>query len=287
MSEENLTLVKCKVCGKKFNGESWQTYCKDCYKKKKRSEFEEVCEEILNKKTIEKSFISALKKNPISENMSLKEKRNTIIEAFCTAVGKYEYDGEAFLDPIDWDIRDKTIEKLIEKISDRLPGIPIIRYNKEVGREILIKPREQILKEAIATGEAIKVRYYGGTTPGEERELIVREIISDKHVKCFCLRSNLEKTYFLNKMEIDGMSDDDIIDKSSSKKKNTSINKPALTKAALIIWLIILIPISISGLITPIGFLIEGKIGEFIFGSIFEALIIFAIWKIIKKLRKK
>jgi hypothetical protein len=256
----DLPLVKCCVCGKKFHGESWQTYCKVCYKKKKRAELDEAREEILNKKPIATAFISALKKNPISENMSLKEKRDTIIEAFFIAIDKHGFMAEALSDAMSLDYRDEVIGKLIEKISDRLPGIPIIRFNKETGKEFLVRPREQILKEAIGTGEAIKVRYYGGTTPGEERELIIREIISDKHVKCFCLRSNLEKTYFLNKIEIEGMSDDDIVDKSSIKSKEKKKNlkweemnfkQKILTIAAAVLFALLIV------------FLIMGEIFKF------------------------
>jgi hypothetical protein len=79
-----------------------------------------------------------------------------------------------------------------------------------------MQTREQILKEAIGTGEVIKVRYYGGSRPGEERELVIKKILPKGYVRCFCLRDNMEKTFFINKIEIDGMSAGDSVNKESS-----------------------------------------------------------------------
>jgi len=79
-----------------------------------------------------------------------------------------------------------------------------------------MQTREQILKDAISTGEVLKIRYYGGSNPGSERELVVRKILPKGYVRCFCLRDNMEKTFFLNKIEIEGMSAEDSINKESS-----------------------------------------------------------------------
>jgi len=79
-----------------------------------------------------------------------------------------------------------------------------------------MQTREQILKEAIGTGEVIKVHYHGGSNPGAERELVIKKMLPKGYVRCFCLRDNMEKTFFLNKIEIDGMSAEDSVNKESS-----------------------------------------------------------------------
>jgi len=79
-----------------------------------------------------------------------------------------------------------------------------------------MKTREEILQEALDTGEVIKVRYFGGSNPGAERELVIRKMLPNGYVRCFCLRDNMEKTFFLNKIEIAGMSSEDFVNKESS-----------------------------------------------------------------------
>jgi len=306
----DLPLVKCKICGKKFHGESWRTYCSDCYREKKLAE----------------------------ENNGYEE----------------------------------------------------IEEDEEYENNEDTKTRRQILKEAIGTGEAIKVIYYGGSTPGEERELVIRKILKNGYVKCFCLRDNIEKTYVINKMEIDGMNGDDFVDRGDTKvekeatilhgilaiiiialfiftivcffrdewirffisifflavifgifngipmkvksakikepaaepPKDTSLQCPVEIKEpketepaepaeptepaeikspenlkwyksklkpkeiALVALLVLFAPIIIPCIIISISFLIDGKIGEFIGVTILATPFVFASYKIIKRLRK-
>jgi len=185
----DLPLVKCSICGKKFNGESWRTYCSDCYREKKLAE---------------------------------------------------ENDG---YEEIESDIEIKNDEGATT--------------------------RKQILKEAIGTGEAIKVRYYGGSTPGEERELVVRKILKNGYVRCFCLRDNIEKTFFLNKIEIVGMDLDDFVDKGNV---NTE------TEATILHGILAIIIIALF-IFTIVCFFRDEWIRFFI--SIFSLTITFAIFNAI------
>lgn len=93
-----------------------------------------ICLEILDNENVEKSFISILKKKPIFFEIPLKEKKKIINDAFLEALDKNDYNGEL----ISQIFYDSTLEKLISNVSDRLPGIPIIRLDSE-GNEILVE----------------------------------------------------------------------------------------------------------------------------------------------------
>jgi len=138
--------------------------------------------------------------------------------------------------------------------------------------------REEILKEAISTGEVIKAYYYGGSNHGAERELVVRKLLPNGYVKCFCLRDKIEKTFFLNKIEIEGMSVEDFVDKDNLEKSENKIGFVESTLALLILTSLIfglyyLITGSQFKFIIALGFFLGGVIE---FGKISNA----------KKLRK-
>ncbi len=56
------------------------------------------------------------------------------------------------------------------------------------------------LLNAARTGEVLRVRYFGGSTPGAERQL--RPVaIADGKVRAFCLQSGETKSFVIEKME--------------------------------------------------------------------------------------
>lgn len=57
------------------------------------------------------------------------------------------------------------------------------------------------LKEAIKTGEILKIRYFGGSTPGSERAISPVSIIDDK-VRARCIETGAVKTFSISKMEL-------------------------------------------------------------------------------------
>lgn len=61
------------------------------------------------------------------------------------------------------------------------------------------------LLTAIENGESLRVRYFGGSSPGSERE-IMPLTVKDGKVRAICLTSNVTKTFDIEKMEaaIDG-----------------------------------------------------------------------------------
>jgi hypothetical protein len=65
---------------------------------------------------------------------------------------------------------------------------------------------EEAVRAAIEDGVSIRVRYFGGSSPGEEREMIPLGM-KDGSVRALCLRSGTNKSFRLDKMElvIDGV----------------------------------------------------------------------------------
>lgn len=62
------------------------------------------------------------------------------------------------------------------------------------------------LLNAVSTGEVLRVRYFGGSTPGDERQL--RPIaIADGKVRALCLKSGETKSFVIAKLEevLDGV----------------------------------------------------------------------------------
>ena len=57
------------------------------------------------------------------------------------------------------------------------------------------------LRTAAGTGEIIRVRYHGGTTPGAVRDL-QPIVVDDDYVKGLCLASSAFKTFRLDKIEV-------------------------------------------------------------------------------------
>jgi hypothetical protein len=57
------------------------------------------------------------------------------------------------------------------------------------------------LRAAAGTGEIIRIRYHGGTTPGTIRDL-QPVIVDDELVKGLCLASSMFKTFRLDKLEV-------------------------------------------------------------------------------------
>ena len=62
---------------------------------------------------------------------------------------------------------------------------------------------EASLKEAIETGEVLKVRYHGGSQPGALREIAPISVNGDK-VRARCYSSDAVKTFVISKVEIVG-----------------------------------------------------------------------------------
>ena len=57
------------------------------------------------------------------------------------------------------------------------------------------------LQEAIQSGHSLKVRYFGGSTPGAERELFPLSIANGK-VRARCVVTQQAKTFVIEKMEL-------------------------------------------------------------------------------------
>jgi hypothetical protein len=57
------------------------------------------------------------------------------------------------------------------------------------------------LQEAIRTAEIVRIRYFGGSTPGLERD-IAPILISGETVQAHCLLTETVKTFSLSKMEL-------------------------------------------------------------------------------------
>lgn len=57
------------------------------------------------------------------------------------------------------------------------------------------------LQEAIQSGHSLKVRYFGGSTPGAERELFPLSI-ADGKVRARCVVTQQAKTFVIEKMEL-------------------------------------------------------------------------------------
>lgn len=64
----------------------------------------------------------------------------------------------------------------------------------------------EALLKAVENDESLRVRYFGGSSPGSERELMPLSI-KDGKVRARCLSSGETKTFFIEKMEpvIDGV----------------------------------------------------------------------------------
>lgn len=73
------------------------------------------------------------------------------------------------------------------------------------------------LLKAIENSESLRVRYFGGSSPGGERELMPLTV-KDGNVRAICLASNTTKTFVIEKMEV-------VIDGTPSSLANT-IRKP-------------------------------------------------------------
>jgi len=68
-----------------------------------------------------------------------------------------------------------------------------------------MQTKEEILKEAIGTGEVIKIKYNGGSQPGAIREITVKRISNGK-LHAYCITSKTVKSFDIDKTEI--VSDD-------------------------------------------------------------------------------
>jgi len=58
-----------------------------------------------------------------------------------------------------------------------------------------------MLRQAAEAGEIIKVKYYGGSHPGEIREIVPRKIHEDK-LSAYCYMDRIEKSFFIEKIAI-------------------------------------------------------------------------------------
>lgn len=85
---------------------------------------------------------------------------------------------------------------------------------------------EQVLSEAIDTGEVVKVKYNGGSQPGLIRELSPITINGDD-VRARCLATNRVKTFKLSKMEISSA------DTASSYEPGKTLPEPSNLNEAL------------------------------------------------------
>jgi len=71
-----------------------------------------------------------------------------------------------------------------------------------------MKTKEEILREAIGTGELIKIKYFGGSQPGAVREIMPRKIDDYKNmIYAYCLVSDRVLSFSLPKIEIASESD--------------------------------------------------------------------------------
>ncbi|MBF0378046.1 MAG: hypothetical protein HQK72_11260 [Desulfamplus sp.] len=59
----------------------------------------------------------------------------------------------------------------------------------------------ETLLESISTKNPVRVRYFGGSSPGMERDIIPTRLFKEK-VKAVCLITDKEKMFFLKKMEL-------------------------------------------------------------------------------------
>lgn len=59
----------------------------------------------------------------------------------------------------------------------------------------------ETLLESIPTKNPVRVRYFGGSSPGMERDIIPIRLFKEK-VKAVCLINDKEKMFFLGKMEL-------------------------------------------------------------------------------------
>lgn len=57
------------------------------------------------------------------------------------------------------------------------------------------------LKEAIESGEILRIRYFGGSSPGSEREISPVSIFDD-NVRALCIETGTVKTFCISKMEV-------------------------------------------------------------------------------------
>jgi len=66
-----------------------------------------------------------------------------------------------------------------------------------------MKTKEEILQEAIGTGELIKIKYFGGSQPGTVREIMPRKIDEEKdRIYAYCGIPDKVITFNLSKIEI-------------------------------------------------------------------------------------
>ena len=71
-----------------------------------------------------------------------------------------------------------------------------------------MKDKIDILREAIGTGELVKIKYFGGSQPGTVREIMPRKIDNDKDIiYAYCLVSDRVLSFSLPKIEIASESD--------------------------------------------------------------------------------
>lgn len=87
-----------------------------------------------------------------------------------------------------------------------------------------------ILSQACETGEILKIKYYAGSNPGTIREICPIRIIGNK-LTAMCLISDIEKTFFIGKIELAEykdkieLSDNDLIEIAKFKGKFEAIKE--------------------------------------------------------------
>lgn len=68
---------------------------------------------------------------------------------------------------------------------------------------MLVKNRlkiEEIMNNAINSGEIVTIKYWGGSRPGEKREIFPVRV--DGFVWAKCMKTNKIKSYYADKIEV-------------------------------------------------------------------------------------
>lgn len=63
------------------------------------------------------------------------------------------------------------------------------------------------LSEAMRAGEVIRIKYWGGSTPGESREIFPIRFDKNGLLMARCIRENSVKTFNVEKIEIENLED--------------------------------------------------------------------------------
>ncbi|MDR2554168.1 MAG: hypothetical protein LBC64_01960 [Fibromonadaceae bacterium] len=97
-----------------------------------------------------------------------------------------------------------------------------------------MKSRGNILKDAVETRNAIKIKYNGGSEPGKVIDIIPKKILNREQIICLDAFSKIEKIFFIDKIEIEGMAP--VETKINSKKTEILLNAEKTGETLRIKW---------------------------------------------------